>query len=136
MFSADKWGKKTLNYLTSINGLTADDMNMIIDASQLFTGKLPTAMVNNDSDDKNDSCHQLFGQVASTCEDKEDAIDIEKAEIIGGWGLIPKSIQDVTLDNDTIELEDTPVPKAKVKPWAHPVNKSSSSAHNGRLCKV
>ncbi len=133
-FSADKWGPRTSSYLASINELTAEEMDAIIEASLPFAGKSLAGMAGNDSDNGNDSRGQLVRRGASAQCDDDDGDEnqsVEEGKVVGGWGVISKSIQDLP----SSEVKATPVPKLKVKPRSR-VAKASSSTQGGNFRPV
>lgn len=141
IFSADNWGKKTLNYLASINKLDTEGMENIIVASRRFANiKSTSALGDNYSDDENDPRCQLVMGADSVDEEEEilEGGESEEVEIISGWGAIPKAFQDLpSSDNDAIEVEDTPAPKQKRKAkLLIPSDGVSSSTRNGKPSKL
>jgi len=140
-FSADNWGKATLNYHLSANELTIEEMEGIIAASRCFANIKGSSAVANVSDDEDDPRGHLVMRADSQDEEEELLEDGEdgEVEIVSGWGAIPKALQDIasSSDNETIiQTDDTPAPRKKRKAKLLVPNKASSSTHNIKPHKV
>lgn len=136
-FSSDNWSTPTRQFLVSVNALSGVEIQKIITASKPFVGRVSTGMVSDDSDDSDNSRCQLVRRLedAREGEESENEMEVEEAEVVSGWGLIPKSIQDLSSssDDEPIEIEDSPVPKkGKGKEVIRPrVSKKASSSVAG-----
>lgn len=129
-FSAKFWSLQTRQFLVSANELTSQEMHNIMAASKPFAGRISTLVDDDDSSDEDDDprCHLVRRSAPQAHEEDIGApMDVEEAQVADGWGLIPKSIQDLDKSSD-VEIIDTPVPKKPKCKQAVKSNKLLSSS--------